>query len=231
MATSEERNRPDGRGAGLVSGLAGRSGRYLLLYAGALLLAVVVGAAVAYSEGYGGDKGPYLVLGAFLGIAAAVAILLQWRLGALLMCAALPFESAIDFGPIASGTKALGLLTFSSLALALLTDEKLFERFKRLWQQPLVPAVGAFVLWVAASILWASNEGDAVRATVSFLGMLGLMVAIGLLEKRYLVLAWAALAFSAALSVPGGYYILPVPEGSDMAGSGRFGPGGTGPNG
>src|ERR671910_2760707 len=130
MATSEERNRPDGRGAGLVSALAGRSGRYLLLYAGALLLAVVVGAAVAYSEWYG-DKGPYLVLGAFLVIAAAVAILLQWRLGALLMCAALPFESAIDFGPMTSGTKALGFLTFSSLALALLTDEKLFERFKR----------------------------------------------------------------------------------------------------
>ena len=216
-----------------MSGLAGRSGRYLLLYAGALLLAVVVGAAVAYSEGYGGDKGPYLVLGAFLVIAAAVAILLQWRLGALLMCAALPFESAIDFGPMTSGTKALGFLTFSSLALALLTDEKLFERFKRLWQQPLAPAVGAFVLWVAASILWASNKGDAVGTTVSFLGMLGLMVVIGLLEKRYLVLAWAALAFSAALSVPGGY-ILPVPEGSDMAASGRFGgPGraaGTGPN-
>ena len=216
-----------------MSGLAGRSGRYLLLYAGALLLAVVVGAAVAYSEGYGGDKGPYLVLGAFLVIAAAVAILLQWRLGALLMCAALPFESAIDFGPMTSGTKALGFLTFSSLALALLTDEKLFERFKRLWQQPLAPAVGAFVLWVAASILWASNKGDAVGTTVSFLGMLGLMVVIGLLEKRYLVLAWAALAFSAALSVPAGY-IVPVPEGSDMAVSGRFGgPGraaGTGPN-
>src|SRR5215217_649219 len=108
MTTSEERNRPDGRGAGLVSGLADRSGRYLLLYAGALLLAVVVGAAVAYSEGYGGDKGPYLVLGAFLVIAAAVAILLQWRLGALLMCAALPFESAIDFGPRRAGPRPLG---------------------------------------------------------------------------------------------------------------------------
>jgi O-antigen ligase len=154
---------------------------------------------------------------------------LQWRLGGILMCAAIPFESAIDFGPFASGSKALGLLTFSSLALALLTDEKLFERFKRLWQQPLAPAVGAFVLWVAASILWAPNKGDAVGATVSFLGMLGLMVVIGLLEKRYLVLVWAALAFSAALSVPGGY-ILPVPEGSDMAVSGRFGPAGTDPN-
>ena len=56
-----------------------------------------------------------------------------------------------------------------------------------------------------------------------------MMVVIGLLEKRYLVLAWAGLALTAALSVPGGY-ILPVPEGSDMAVSGRFGPAGTGPN-
>jgi O-antigen ligase len=212
-----------------VSALAGRSGRYLLLYGGALLLAVVVGAVVAYSERFGGDNGPYILLGALLALAAAMAILLQWRLGALLMCAALPFESAIDFGPMTSGTKALGLLTFVSLGLALLTDEKLFKRFVRLWQQPLAPAVGAFVLWVSASILWASNEGDALRATVTFLGLFGLMVVIGLLEKNYLVLAWAGLAFSAALSVPGGY-ILPVPEGSDMAVSGRFGPAGTGPN-
>jgi len=64
---------------------------------------------------------------------------------------------------------------------------------------------------------------------VTFLGVFGLMVVIGLLEKRYLVLAWAALVFSAALSVPGGY-IIPAPEGSDMAVSGRFGPAGAGPN-
>ena len=212
-----------------MSALAGRSGRSLLLYGGALLLAVVVGAGVAYSERYGGDNGPYILLGLLLAIAIAVAILLQWRLGALLLVAAIPFESAIDFGPVTSGTKALGFLTFVSLALALLRDQRLSERFVRLWQQPLAPAVGAFVLWVLLSILWAYDKDDALRTTVSFLGLLGLMVVIGLLEKRYLVLAWAALAFSAALSVPGGY-ILPVPEGSDMAVSGRFGPAGTGPN-
>ena len=212
-----------------MSALAGRSGRSLLLYGGALLLAVVVGAGVAYSERYGGDNGPYILLGLLLAIAIAVAILLQWRLGALLLVAAIPFESAIDFGPVTSGTKALGFLTFVSLALALLRDQRLSERFVRLWQQPLAPAVGAFVLWVLLSILWAYDKDDALRTTVSFLGLLGLMVVIGLLEKRYLVLAWAGLAFSAALSVPGGY-ILPVPEGSDMAVSGRFGPAGTGPN-
>jgi O-antigen ligase len=212
-----------------VSALAGRSSRYLLVYGGALLLAVVVGAVVAYSERYGGDNGPYILLGALLAIATVVATLLQWRLGALLLVAVLPYESILKLGAVASGIKALGLLTFVSLALALLTDQKLFERFVRLWQQPLALAVVAFMLWVLVSILWASNQGAALGASVTFLGVFGLMVVIGLLERRYLVLAWAALVFSAALSVPAGY-ILPVPEGSDMAVSGRFGPGGADPN-
>jgi O-antigen ligase len=213
-----------------MSALTGRSPRYLLLYGGALLLAVIVGAAVAYSQRFGGDNGPYLLLGSLLAVAVAVAILLNWRLGAVLLVAVLPFESTIDFGAVASGTKALALLTFVSFALALFTDQKLFERFARLWQQPLALAVLAFVLWVALSILWASYKGEALRATLSFLGVLGLMVVIGSLERRYLVLAWTCLVFSAALSVPAGY-ILPVPEGSDMLVNGRFGPGGSGPNG
>ena len=212
-----------------MSALAGRSGRYLLLYGGALLLAIVVGAVLPYTERFGGDNGPYILLGVLLAIAVAGAILLQWRLGALLLAAALPFESVINFGPVASGMKALASLTFVSFALALLTDQKLFERFARLWQQPLALAVLAFVLWISASILWASDKGEALRATITFLGLLGLMVVIGLLERRYLLLAWAAFAFSAALSVPAGY-ILPVPEGSDMAVTGRFGPAGADPN-
>lgn len=212
-----------------MQALAGRSGRYVLLYGGALVLALVVGAAVAYSERFGGDNGPYMLLGALLAVAAFGAILLQWRIGALLLAAALPFEATLAFGPGASGTKALASLTFVAFALALLTDRKHRERFARLWQQPLVLAVLAFVLWVSASILWATSQGEALRGTITFLGLLGLMVVIGSLEMRYLVLAWAVLVFSAALSVPAGY-ILPVPEGSDMAVSGRFGPGGAGPN-
>jgi putative inorganic carbon (hco3(-)) transporter len=226
----EESTRPNGKGAELVSALAGRSGRYLLLYGGALLLAVVVGAVLAYSERFGGDNAPYILLGALLAIAVAVAILLQWRLGAFLLAAALPFQTLINVGPVASGMKALALLTFVSFALALLMDRKLFERFARLWQQPLALAVLAFVLWVSGSILWASDKGAALVAAITYLGVFGLMVVIGLLERRYLILAWSGLMFSAAFSVPAGY-ILPLPEGSDMATSGRFGPGGADPNG
>jgi O-antigen ligase len=229
MATSEEWKRSNGKGTELVSALAGRSGRSLLLYGGALLLAIAVGAAMAYSERFGGANGPYILLGVILASAVAGAMLLQWRLGALLLVAALPFETMINFGPLASGMKALALLAFVSLTLALLTDQKLLERFARLWQQPLALAVLAFVLWISASNLWASDKGEALRATVSFLGLLGLVVVIGLLERRYLLLVWAAFAFSAALSVPAAY-ILPQPADSDMAVSGRFSPGGADPN-
>jgi O-antigen ligase len=212
-----------------VSALAGRSGRSLLLYGGALLLAIVVGAVLPYSERFGGDNGPYILFGVLLAIAVAVAILLQWQLGAILLVAALPFETLINLGRVVSGMKVLALLTFVSLALALLMDQKLFERFARLWQQPLALAVLAFVFWISVSILWATDQGEALRATLQYLGLLGLMVVIGLLEKRYLLLAWAGFVFSAALSVPAAY-VLPLPEGSDMAVSGRFGPAGAGPN-
>ena len=213
-----------------MSALAGRSRKYLLLYGGALLLAVAIGAVVPYSERLGGANGPYILLGALLAIAATAAILLQWRLGALLLVAALPFESTVNFGALASGIKALALLTFVSFVLALLTDDTLLERFTRLWQQPLALAVLAFMLWVLVSILWASDKGAALGAAVTFLGVFGLMVVTGLLERRYLVLAWAGFVFGAALSVPAGEFILPGQEGADWSGSGRFMPGGAGPN-
>ncbi len=219
-----------------MSVLAGRYGRNLLLYGGALLLAVGVGAAMAYSERFGGDNGPYLLLVALLATAVAGAILWQWRLGALLLVVVLPYEAIIsyattegNFGSLTSGIKIIALLTLLSFALALLRDRELFERFARLWGQPLALALLAFVLWASVSILWATNTGKAMSETVTYLGLLGLMVMIGALEKRYLLLAWAGLAFSAALSVPAAA-ILPLPEGSDMAVSGRFGPGGAGPN-
>jgi O-antigen ligase len=213
-----------------VSALAGRTKRNSLLYGGTLLLVVVLGAMVAYSERLGGDNGPYVLFGGVLAISVAGAILLQWRIGAVLLVGALPYESVINFGPVASGMKVLALLTFISFALALLTDRKLFERFARLWQQPLTLAVFAFVLWVSASNLWAAYQGEALRATIAFLGLSGSMVVVGSLEMRYLAVVWACFVFSSALSVPAGY-ILPVPENSAASVlSGRFGPGGATPN-
>ena len=82
-----------------MSALAGRFGRSLLLYGGVLLLAIAVGAVLPYTERFGGDNGPYILLGVLLSSAVAGAILLQWRLGALLLVAALPFETIIDSDP------------------------------------------------------------------------------------------------------------------------------------
>src|SRR5215212_5440202 len=229
MVISGKKQRPNGKGTKLVSALADKYRRSLPLYGGALLLAITVGAALAYSERFGGDKGLYILLGVLLASAVAGAILLQWRLGALLLVAALPFETMINLGPLASGMKALASLTLVSLALALLTDQKLFERFARLWQLPLALAVLAFVLWITVSILWASDKGEALRATIEFLGLLGLTVFIGLLERRYLLLAWAGFVLSTALSVPAAY-VLPQPANSDMAVAGRLGPAGADPN-
>ena len=58
---------------------------------------------MAYSESFGGDSGPYLLVGALLVVAAAVAILLQWRLGAIMVVAALPFEAVIKLDPWRAG--------------------------------------------------------------------------------------------------------------------------------
>jgi hypothetical protein len=80
----------------------------------------------------------------------------------------MPFEDILTRGAVASRPKAQALLTSVSLVLALLTDQTLFERFVRLWQQPLAPAVGAFLLWISVSILWISNNGAALSETVPF---------------------------------------------------------------
>jgi O-antigen ligase len=227
MAISKERRRPNDRETGLVSVLVRSSGRDLLVYCGVLLVAVTVGVTVAYSQSFLGDKGPYLLAGALLGVAIAGAILLQWRLGALLLVAVLPYESVITFGPVASGNKVIALLTFASLALALMRDQVLFERFLRLWQQPLALAVLAFVLWVSASILWASDQNATSGRIITFLGVFGLMVVVALLEKRYLALTWLVAVLGTALSVPAGYVL---PQSGKMEAVGRFGTGGADPN-
>jgi O-antigen ligase len=210
----------------VVSVFVGRSRRSLVLYGGALILALIIGAAIAYAQSFLGDRGPYLVVGALLVVVVAVAILLEWRLGAIMVVAALPFEVVIK-GILGSGMKALALLTIFSLMLALLRDHRLLERFLRLWQQPLTLAVAFFVLWAMVSISWALVQGAALIEVIAFLGGLGLLTVIGMLEERYLTLSWTFAGLSAALSVPLGYML---PQSGKMVTEGRFGTGGADPN-
>jgi len=210
-----------------VAASVGKSRRPLLIYGGALLLAVIVGASVAYAPRFAGDSGPYIMVGVFLAAIVAMAILWEWRFGVLMVLGTLPYLSMINLGTLTSATKVLSLLTFFSLALALLRDQQLFERFLRLWQQPLTLAVFAFVLWVMVSILWASYQGEALVRASSFVGVFAMMMTISMLEGRYLTLSWVVTALSMGLSIPAAYVL---PQSGKMAEQGRFGVGGADPN-
>ena len=183
--------------------------RYLLLYGGSLLLAFLIGAAIAYAQSFLGDNYAYVLIGVLLVAVVVLAILWEWRIGVLMLPATLPYENALNLGPLASGIKALAMLTFFSLALGLLRERRQFQRFVRLWQEPLTLAVFVFVLWCLVSVLWASYPDAAATRTVTFLGVLGLMVSIGMLETRWLYLLWAVTTLSVIVSVPAGPSLPP----------------------
>ena len=220
MAISAEGRRSTKR-ANVVSTLIQRRGRNLpLIYGGVLLLAFSLGGAVAYTQSFLGDNGPYILVGALLAVSVGLAILWEWRLGVLMLPVMLPYEGTLNIGSLGQGIKVLALLTFFSFALGFLRERTLFHRFIELWRQPLTLTLFAFVLWCLASIVWASNQEAALTRTGTFLGVFGLMVVVGMLERRYLVGLWVITTLSAVLSVPAATYILPQSE--RMATTGRF---------
>ncbi len=194
----------------------------------ALLLALLTGAAIANAWWFLGDNGAYFVVGGILALLFGFAILVDWRLGAYALAAALPFEGLLTYGAIASGIKVLGFLTYFSLGLTLLRDPALFTRLRSLLNRPLFWGVAAFSFWSATSTLWAVNQEAALVKTATFVGLLGLAITVGLLEKRQLILLWSLAASSAVLSVPLGY-LLPAPDEGILV-SGRFTSGGNDPN-
>ena len=143
-------------------------------------------------------------------------VLSRWVLGAYLLAAVLPFEEMLTFGPFASGIKALALLVFVALGLRLLQDSQLLAELLSILQSPLVIFASALFAWSAASILWADERGAAFIKTGTFLGLLGLMLLVALLDDRQLVMLWTTLAFSTFLSVPVGY-LLYSPTADDFA--------------
>jgi O-antigen ligase len=193
--------------------------RYLLLFGGTLLLAIGMGATIAYAPRFLGDSGPYMVAGAFLVALSVVAILLKWQVGAVMLPALLPYEGIINLGPVASGIKAIALLTLFSLALSLLRDRRLLERFLRLWQRPLTLMTLVFLCWVFASVTWASQQEAALAKMITFTGVFALMVIVGMLEVRYLVLLWLTTAISSVISIPAA---LASSQGEAMDTGGRF---------
>ena len=193
--------------------------RYLLLFGGTLLLAIGMGANIAYAPRFLGDSGPYMVAGAFLVAVGVMVVLLKWQVGAVMLPALLPYEGIINLGPLASGTKAIALLTLFSLALSLLRDQRLLQRFLRLWQRPLTLIALVFLCWVLASVTWASQQEAALAKMITFTGVFALMVIVAMLEKRYLVLLWLTTALSAVVSIP---VALVSPQNEAMDTGGRF---------
>ncbi len=202
--------------------------KVLFLCACVLLSGVLAGAFVAEASIFEEDFDLYVAMDVVLMAFTGFAILLDWRLGAFLLCAALPFEELLTIGFFASGIKALALVTFSSLGFRMLLDRRLYAKLWHLLQQPLVLTLLALVCWSTVSILWATNKEAALVKTSTFLGLFGLVLTIGLLKERELHLVWAIVALGMVLTIPLGY-ALPAPE-EDIAASGRFSSGGLHPN-
>jgi O-antigen ligase len=201
--------------------------KVLFLCACVLLLGVLAGAFVTEASILEDDFDLYVAMGVVLVAFTGFAILLEWRLGAFLLGAALPFEDLLT-SHFASGTKAIALVTFSSIGFRLLLDRRLYAKLWHLLQQPLVLTLFALVCWSTVSILWATNKEAALVKTSSFLGVFGLALTIGLLKERELKLLWAIVALGTVLTVPLGY-VLPAPD-EGTAASGRFTSGGMHPN-
>jgi O-antigen ligase len=202
--------------------------KVLFLFACVLLFGVLAGAFVAEASIFEDGFDLYVAMGVVLVAFTGFAILLEWRLGAFLLGAVLPFEELLTIGFFASGIKALALVTFSSIGFRLLLDRRLYAKLWHLLQQPLVLTLLALVCWSTVSILWATNKDAALVKTSTFLGLFGLVLTIGLLKERELKLLWAIVALGMVLSIPLGY-ALPAPE-EDIATSGRFSSGGLHPN-
>jgi O-antigen ligase len=199
----------------------------LYLCACVLLFGVLAGAFVAEASIFEDDFDLYVAIGVVLVAFTGFAILLEWRLGAFLLGATLPFEGLLAPYSLASGIKALALVTFLSIGFRLLLDRRLYAKLWHLLQQPLVLTLLALVCWSTFSILWATNKDAALVKTSTFLGLFGLVLTIGLLKERELKLLWALVALGMVLSIPLGY-VLSEPE--EIAASGRFSSGGQHPN-
>jgi O-antigen ligase len=200
----------------------------LYLCACVLLFGVLAGAFVAEASIFEDNFDLYVAIGVVLVAFTGFAILLEWRLGAFLLGATLPFEGLLAPYSLASGIKALALVTFLSIGFRLLLDRRLYAKLWRLLQQPLVLALLALVCWATFSILWATNKDAALVKTSTFFGLFGLVLTIGLLKESELKLLWVLVALGMVLSIPLGY-ALPAPE-EEIAASGRFTSGGLHPN-
>lgn len=173
-----------------------------------------------------GNYWPLLALAAVGGVAALLLTLRDWRLGALWLAAALPFEGLLPRAG-ASGMKLLAGVALLGLAVHLLHHRALLARLLANLRSDLSLALLALVGLAALSATWAMAPAVALARALTFAGVFMLMHLFGLLDARFLRNAWLALLASAALTVPVG---LLYGGSTAFTEDGRFAAGGLNPN-
>jgi putative inorganic carbon (HCO3(-)) transporter len=167
----------------------------------------------------------FALLGALLAVATALTIR-DWRWGAVLVAAALPFEGLLPRAG-ASGMKALTGLVVLALAIHLLSRRELLARALAQLRTDVSLALLGVVALAAASGLWAGSADAALGRTLTLGGVFLLLHVFALLDPPFLRRAWTALLASAAASVPLG---LLLAQEHAFADEGRFTSGGLNPN-
>lgn len=167
----------------------------------------------------------FVLLGALLA-AGFVLTLRDWRMGALLIAAALPFEGLLPRVG-ASGMKALTASVLLGLALHLMRSPALLARLLANLRSDVSLALLALVLWSLLSAAWALSPADALARALTFSGVFLLLHLFALLDAPGLHRAWLVLLASAALTVPVGLIFGGL---NAFAEQGRFASGGLNPN-
>lgn len=169
---------------------------------------------------------PLLALAAVGGVAALLLVLRDWRVGALLVAVALPFEGLLPrFG--ASGMKVLAAVALLGLAVHLLHNRALLARLLAQLRSDVSLTLLALVALAALSAAWALSAPAALARALTFAGLFLLLHLFGLLDAPFLRRTWLALLASAALTVPIGLLFDGVGAFSE---DGRFAAGGLNPN-
>ena len=172
------------------------------------------------------DYWPLLALLLVLGLVALALMLRDWRMGALVLAVALPFEGLLpQLG--AGSMKLLTAAALLALTVHLLHDPALLARVRANLRSGVSCALLVLVALAALSMLWAASPAAALGRTVTFAGVFLLLHLFALLDERFLRLAWTALLASAALTVP---LALLVDGQAAFSEEGRFAAGGLNPN-
>lgn len=172
------------------------------------------------------DYWPAFALLGVLLASAFVMSLRDWRIGALLIALALPFEGLLPkLG--AGGMKVLVAVAVPGLALHLASRPELLARALGNVRSGVSLALLGLIAWSAASLLWALSPADALARTATFAGLFLVLQLFALLDPAFVKRCWLALLASAALTVPVGLAFGAL---NPFGEHGRFASGGLNPN-